>query len=265
MKTVAQVMQETIEKAIPVMESSRAYRGVVSQANRAIVKAITQQNARNMKARKATRIRFNPKIGQDICRRMEGGKTLTAIAEELGLEIATIYDWIDDDSTGLADAYSRSKKLMARTMVDKLVNETESLVSENALAARVKSDVVKWVASRFNPEEFSDLKRIELKGEVNHRHTHELAPEQKRRIAESWLVSQEQDAALPTITAETTGPDLPALEGVAVHEIQEGEQGERPKRKRSAQPGKASKASKATSKRKPGRPRKLAAIDEPIA
>jgi hypothetical protein len=143
-------------------------------------------------------------------------------------------------------------------MVDKLVTETETLVSENALAARVKSDVVKWVAGRFNPEEFSDLKRIELKGEVNHKHTHELAIEQKRRIAESWLISQEQDAPLPVITAETTGPDLPALEGVAVREICEGEQGERPKRKRSAPPAKTGKA---TDKRKPGRPRKLTVDD----
>jgi hypothetical protein len=165
-------------------------------------------------------------------------------------------EWLDQEKN-FGEAYRRARKSMAVNLVDELINKTAELKSEDALAARVRSDVVKWVASKFNPESFSDLKRIELKGEVNHKHTHELAIEQKRRIAESWLISQEQDAPLPAITAETTGPDLPALEGVAVREIQEGEQGERPKRKRTAQPAKASK-------RKPGRPRKLT-VDDPVS
>lgn len=255
MQTVAEVLQETIEKARPVMGKG-AYRGVVSSANSAIMKALSKQHTKMIKQYKKA-VPYNKKIGEEICKRMESGKPLIKIAEEMDLDVSTIYHWIDDESTGLGETYNRSKKLMTRSMVDKLVIETDTLKSEDALAARVKSDVVKWVASRLNPEEFSDTRRIELKGEVNHRHTHELAPEQKRRIAESWLVSQEQDLALPTITAETTGPDLPALEGVAVHEICEGEQGERVKRKRSAQPVKVSK-------RKPGRPRKIT-IDDPVA
>lgn len=255
MQTVAEVIQETIEKARPVMGKG-AYRGVVSSANSAIMKAISKQTMKTIQQSKK-RVRYDKKIGEEICKGMESGKTLTAIAHEVGIEISTIYSWIDDESTGLKETYNRSKKLMTRSMVDKLVIETETLKSEDALAARVKSDVVKWVAARLNPEEFSDLKRIELKGEVNHKHTHELLPEQKRRIAESWLVSQDQNETLPPITAETTGPDLPALEGVAVQEICEGEQGERPKRKRSTQPVKASK-------RKPGRPRKIT-IDDHVA
>lgn len=256
MQTVAEVIQETIEKARPVMGKG-AYRGVVSSANSAVMKALGNQHKKMIKQYKKA-VPYNKKIGEEICRRMESGKTLTAIAEEVGIELSTIYRWIDDDSNKLSETYNRSKKLMTRSMVDKLVIETETLKSEDALAARVKSDVVKWVASRLNPEEFSDTRRIELKGEVNHKHTHELLPEQKRRIAESWLVSQDQDETIPAITAETTGPDIPALEGVAVREIQEGEQGERPKRKRSAQPAKA------TGKRKPGRPRKIT-VDDPVA
>jgi TusA-related sulfurtransferase len=255
MKTVAQVMQETIEKAIPVM-GKIAYRGVVSKSSRDMVKALSNQL---IEQKKMPTVKYKKSYGQEICKRMESGETLKAIADDMNVNIATIYQWIEDDSN-LLIAYNRAKSLMARTLVDKLIVETESLSNENALAARVRSDVVKWVASKFNPAEFSDLKRIELKGEVNHKHTHELAIEQKRRIAESWLISQEQDSALPAITAETTGPDLPALEGVAVHEICEGEQGERPKRKRSAQPAKTGKA---TGKRKPGRPRKLT-VDDPI-
>lgn len=248
METVDQVLQETIKKALPVVGKG-GYPGVISGATKAVVKAVARQIQQEKKSKK----RYTPTIGTEICRRMEQGHTLTAISNDMDIEIASIYDWIDDDSKKLREAYNRSKKLMARTLVDKLVTETETLKSEDALAARVRSDVVKWVAARFNPEEFSDIKRIELKGEINHQHTHELAIEQKRRIAESWLISQEQDSLLPaTVAAETTGPDLPALEGGAVREICESEQGVHPKHKRSAAQIQATKL-----KGKPGRPRKI--------
>lgn len=250
MQTVAEVIQETIEKARPVMGKG-AYRGVVATASRAITQAVAKKI---IEQKKMPTVKYKKSLGIEICKRMESGEPLNSIADSMGINIATVYQWIEDDSN-LLIAYNRSKSLMARTLVDKLVVDTANLRSEDALAARVRSDVVKWVAARFNPSEFSDIKRIELKGEVNHRHTHELAPEQKRRIAESWLVSQDQNETLPAITVETTGPDLPALEGVAVHEICEVEQGERPKRKRSAQPVKASK-------RKPGRPRKITIDDQ---
>jgi hypothetical protein len=251
MDSLAQVLQETTKKLTPGI-SSRRHNGVIAQSIPAIRKAAAAQMNRTT----GKRARYTERVGKLICQRISNGETLVDICRDLELAFVSVMEWLDQEEK-FGEAYRRARKSMAVNLVDELINKTGDLKSEDALAARVRSDVVKWVASKFNPEEFSDLKRIELKGEVNHKHTHELALEQKRRIAESWLISQEQETALPAITAETTGPDLPSLECVAVREICEGEQGERPKRKRSA-PAKTGKQ-----KRKPGRPRKLT-VDDPI-
>ena len=147
---------------------------------------------------------------------------------------------------------------MAKTLVEKLVDETSTLTNDQALAARVRADVIKWLAARYAPAEFGEVKRLELKGEVTHTHIHELPDHQKRKIAEAWLMSHAEDT--PGITAETTGPDL---EGVAVREICEEAQCIIPKRKRSAS-GLSALPAPAGDKRKRGRPRKHIDLDHPI-
>lgn len=251
MDTVADVLRETTKKASAVA-GTRKYKGVIAQAMPDIRKAAAQQIKRSVGKPQ----RYTKKQGELICQRISNGETLVSICEDIGLSFGTAMEWMHDHEE-YEKAYNAARKLMSVNLVEKLIDKTTDLKSEDALAARVRSDVVKWVAAKFNPEAFSDIKRIELKGEVNHKHTHELAIEQKRRIAESWLISQEQNETLPAISTETTGPDLPALEGVAVREIQETEQGERPKRKRSA-------PTTAKAKRKPGRPRKIT-VDDPVA
>lgn len=249
MDTVAQVLQETIEKASAPGMTSRHYKGAIRQAGVRIKQVTgTALQAQKKQGRPTT---YTKAIGKTICERVSNGETLKSVCRDLNIPFHAVFKWIETNEI-FGEAYRRSRQDMAVSLVEDMIEGVKGLENDKALAARVQADVIKWVASKFNPQEFSDIKRIELKGEVNHRHTHELAIEQKRRIAESWLISQEQDVSLPAITAETSGPDLPALEGVAVHEICETEQGLRPKRKRSAQPQSATKSGKHR-----GRPRKV--------
>ncbi len=152
---------------------------------------------------------FNPKVADQILSRIANGETLTKIAETLNIPIQNFYNWMDNNQ-GFLERYHRSREQQARTLVDKLIEETEGLENDRALAVRVRADVIRWVAQRYNPQQFSDSKRIELSGEVNHTHIHQLAPAQRRRIAEAWLMSQTDDDT-PGITSETTGPALPAM------------------------------------------------------
>jgi hypothetical protein len=174
--------------------------------------------------------KFNPAVAAQILSRISNGETLPKIVESLSIPIQNIYNWMDKNPAFL-ESYQRSREQQARTLVDRMLDETADLKNDQALAARVRSDVIKWVASRYAPSQFSDSKRIELRGEVRHLHTHELAPEQKRRIAESWLISQDQEDT-PGISAETSGPDVQVLEaaGVAVEEK------ELPKKRKAVQP-----------------------------
>ena len=144
----------------------------------------------------------------------------------MGFSVESVYRWADKYPE-FREKYDRSRKDQATSLISQLVDEFQTnLTNENALAARTKSDLFRWIAGRASPSEYGDSKRIELSGEVNHRHTHELTVDQKRRIAESWLISQQPDTF--GITAETTGPDIP---GVSV--VSEPER-EIPKRKKPA-------------------------------
>lgn len=181
---------------------------------------------------------YTEKIANELCKRISEGETITAICKAMGFSTESVYRWADK-YPDFRERYDRARKDQATSLISQLVDEFQAnLTNENALAARTKSDLFRWIAARANPGSFGDTKRIELSGEVNHKHTHELSPAQKRRIAESWLISQEDS---PGITAQTTGPAQggptpSSLESVAVREICEGEQGERPKRKRAVQP-----------------------------
>jgi hypothetical protein len=118
-----------------------------------------------------------------------------------------VYGWLRQ-YTEFAETYQIARELMARSLLDELLDEVKAATPDKSLLLKTKGAILQWAIARFNPREFSDSRRIELKGEVNHRHTHELAEEQKKRIAEAWLMSRSIEA--PAIEAETTGPDLPA-------------------------------------------------------
>jgi hypothetical protein len=232
MDAAGQVIQDAIEKAGPLV-GKRQYAGVISAAGTKLAKAVAQQNIgiiSAMKKKIGAPTRLTKKLAEDILRRVEHAETLGSIAKALDLDLATIYKWLDTEKT-FAEGYNRSKSLMAKTLVEKLVDETATLQNDQALAARVRADVVKWVAARYSPQEFGDTKRIELKGEISHTHVHQLEEHQKRKIAEAWLASQSLDT--PGIVAETTGPDI---ESGAVREICTDDQGVHPERKRTSKP-----------------------------
>jgi hypothetical protein len=171
---------------------------------------------------------YTQKLADDFCKRITEGQTITKACKDLGISLMAIYRWRDKYSD-FRERYNRAKEDQATSLISQLVDEfQDNLTNENALAARTKSDLYRWIAARQNPAEFSDVKKIELRGEVRHLHTHELAPEQKRRIAESWLISQ-QEKDFPGIELTTTGPDREP--GVIV---QEEEPKELPRRKKLA-------------------------------
>jgi hypothetical protein len=152
---------------------------------------------------------------------------LPEIVKDLHISVNTVYAWIQHDTNGFRERYKTARLQMAETLVDNLLLETRTIAKDEALAAKVRASIVQWYSSKVNPAQYGDNRRIELKGEISHTHSHELSESQRRRIAESWILSKEPE--LPLLTAETTGPDL---EGVSV--VCESEQREIPKRKAAA-------------------------------
>ena len=129
---------------------------------------------------------------------------------------------------------------MSDSLVDDLLIDTRDIKNDEAIAKKVKASVVQWYVGKINPTQYGDTRRVELSGQINHTHTHQLTEDQKRRIAESWLMSRQE---VPALEAETTGPNLPALEHEGVSTVTDASVREIPPRQQ-----------KEVSKRKPRNP-----------
>ena len=167
--------------------------------------------------------RYNENIAATILKSLSEGKTLINICAELSLGIQSVYDWLRTNAA-FAESYRLARQDMAQSLVDEMLDESRTLEPDKAMVGKVRAQVFQWVASRYSAQ-FADSKRIELKGEISHKHSHELSEGQRRRIAESWLISREADT--PLIEATTSGPDLET--GVSV-QLEEPTR-ERPRRK----------------------------------
>jgi hypothetical protein len=202
--------------------------------------------------------RYTEKLGEQIITAVSSGKTLTGICRELDVDPYRVYEWMRMHQS-FGEAYRLAQSDMAKSLVDEMLDNARGMTPELALVEKVKAQIYQWTAARLAPAQFSDSRRLEISGQVDHRHTHELSEEQKQRIAESWLMSRSQS---PMIEATTTGPDLPALEHAGVQEICETEQGVHPKRSRTAAPTRPAKQGKRTvSRSKPTKP----SVDDPLA
>lgn len=144
---------------------------------------------------------YTKKIANHICNEVAAGKTLTRVSEQMGIAINCIYGWLEDHEDFMEN-YRRSRELWSKSIVDKLYDESEHIDPSEALAKKVRAQIVQWSAARYAPAQFADSKRIELKGQIDHRHVLELPQEQRRRIAEAWLVSsgQEETIVIPDET-----------------------------------------------------------------
>lgn len=172
-------------------------------------------------------------LGETICQRLSNGETLSAIVKDIGIHQDDIYKWVNRHAD-FAESYKIAKEHQSVSLLNELLDDSKGLENDRALAVRVRADIVRWYASKVNPGTFGDTKKLELKAEITHTHVHNLAPAQRRRIAEAWMLSQQGDDGL-VIEGET----VPELESVGVQTVaDEGESRVVPRRKRAALPAK---------------------------
>jgi hypothetical protein len=119
----------------------------------------------------------------------------------VNVPINTVYEWIKKNDS-FSDRYRIARNRMAQSLVDEMLIDARTLDPTTAIVGKVKAQIYQWTAARYAPDIFSDTRRVELKGEVSHKHTHELQAEQKRRIAEAWILSsgQEETVVIPDQT-----------------------------------------------------------------
>lgn len=105
---------------------------------------------------------YTPGIAADICRRVSLGETLTVVCKALGLDPATVRDWVVCDRGGFAQGYARARRLQVEAWSDELL----AIADDNSLEPndrRVRLDVRKWLMARVNPVRYGD--RVQLAGD----------------------------------------------------------------------------------------------------
>lgn len=220
-------------------KQSEVFKAIVSEAaaaptetaRRAVISRAAKHKFVAAKAKRSTSkpSPYTERMGIEVCERIARGEVLPEIVRDLHISVNTVYAWIQHDTNGFRERYKTARLQMAETLVDNLLLETRTIAKDEALAAKVRASIVQWYSAKVNPAQYGDNRRIELKGEIQHTHNHELSESQRRRIAESWLLSKESKVPLLIAESTTTGPDREP--GVSVSEP---EQRELPRRKAAA-------------------------------
>ena len=139
--------------------------------------------------------KYSLAMAERVTKLVSEGRTLTRISSELNIALQDIYTWLEL-YPDFMESYHKARRLMCVSLIDNMLDQTESTEKEEALLLKVKSGIYQWVASRYNADQFSEKRTVQVNGAIDHKHTHDLSVEQRRRIAESWMMSQGDDVGL---------------------------------------------------------------------
>jgi hypothetical protein len=98
---------------------------------------------------------YAPELASEICRRVSLGETLTVVCKSLGVDPATVRDWVVGDRDGFAQAYARARVNQAEAWSDAIVAVAEDATLEPN-DRRVRIDTKKWLMSKLYPSRYGD-------------------------------------------------------------------------------------------------------------
>ncbi|MFD1693728.1 hypothetical protein ACFSHR_26330 [Azotobacter chroococcum] len=93
-----------------------------------------------------------------------GGKTLRQIAVDMGLSVGTLLGHVS--GSPYSEQYARAREAASDLFEADIITEAEAVTPENAAAARVKIDALKWVAGKRSPKKYGDRIQQEHSGKI---------------------------------------------------------------------------------------------------
>lgn len=104
---------------------------------------------------------YDPKIAQRVLDELAAGRSLRSICADSDMPSRpTVYKWIDNDTDGFADRYTRARDLGLDTIADQVLdiadepvptNEHGSTDSGAVADKRVRFDARRWYLSSWPP------------------------------------------------------------------------------------------------------------------
>jgi hypothetical protein len=146
---------------------------------------------------------YTLEIAAEVCRRVSLGETLTVVCKSLGIDPATVRDWVVGDRGGFAQVYARARRSQVEAWSDELL----AIADDTSLEPndrRVRLDVRKWLMARINPARYGD--RVQLAGDPENpvRHVVDLDLAQLTEV-ELAALEQFADARLAAKEAQEYG------------------------------------------------------------
>lgn len=128
--------------------------------------------------------KYRKKIAKEIFERMSAGETLTRICKDPHLPTRqTVLNWRRDNIDGFFDVYAQAKQNQADFYVDeiieisddgsrdyRIIEDEEGIVigqkfnSDHFQRSRLRVDTRKWLAAKFYPKVYGDMKKHEHSG-----------------------------------------------------------------------------------------------------
>lgn len=113
--------------------------------------------------------KYTVAIGEEICRLLTEGKTLTAICEMPGMPgISSIYDWMGGHPN-FSENYARARSVLADHHFDEVLDASRKALgaqsAEEVQAHKLLVDSLKWRASKMKPSIYGD--KLVFEGDLN--------------------------------------------------------------------------------------------------
>jgi hypothetical protein len=109
---------------------------------------------------------YSDELATTICDRLTQGEALIAITSDAGMpSIRSVFRWLEANDRFRRE-YARARELQAHVMAEKAVAAGDAATPEDAHAARVRYDAMRWYAGKLLPKTYGDKVQQEHSGTV---------------------------------------------------------------------------------------------------
>jgi hypothetical protein len=107
--------------------------------------------------------RYSRELAEAICRRLAEGESLRTICAETGKpNFSTVMQWVIEDRGGFHAMYTRARTIQAHNMAERALAEAMSARgNEDATAARLRFDALRWYAGKLLPKVYGERVEVE--------------------------------------------------------------------------------------------------------
>jgi hypothetical protein len=106
---------------------------------------------------------YTPELAEEICLRLAEGESLRTICRDAHMpNLSAILTWVAEDRGGFHAMYTCARTIQAHNLAERALGEAMSArCNEDATAARLRFDALRWYAGKLLPKVYGDRMEVE--------------------------------------------------------------------------------------------------------